>query len=254
MRWSSVFACGIAAFAASLLSGPANAAPLHIGTFDYEPYISAVEGSPPTGLAIDIWHEISKRSGIAVKITADYPMPREWAMVEDGSMDGMFSIKKTPEREKIYLFPKEPLYQQDYVFFVLKDSKLSYEGNLSAFSEVPIGVVSKVSYGKVFDSAVESGILKKIDAARSYELDFQKLLAGRVDAVICSKLVGLSVLKKLGGLDKTRIAGRPVETAVSYTVFSRKTVQQSQIDEIDKALTAMRKDGTIERLESKYIR
>jgi polar amino acid transport system substrate-binding protein len=140
------------------------------------------------------------------------------------------------------------------VFFVLKESKLSYTGDLAAFADVSIGVVSKVSYGKTFDTAVEKGVLKKIDAARTYDQDFQKLLAGRVDAVVCSKLVGLSILKKLGGLDKTKIGGQPVESAVSYTVFSKKTVKQAQVDEIDKALSSMRKDGTIDKLEAKYIK
>jgi polar amino acid transport system substrate-binding protein len=232
----------------------AQGKPLTVGTFDYPPYITAPEGAKPTGLAVDLWAEISKRSGVEVKITAEYPMQREWAMVEEGTMDGMFSIKKTPEREKIYIFPKEPLYVQDYVFFVLKESRLGYTGDLTAFADVSIGVVSKVSYGKTFDSAVEKGVLKKIDAARTYDQDFQKLLAGRVDAVVCSKLVGLSILKKLGGLDKAKVGGQPIESAVSYTVFSKKTVKQAQVDEIDKALSSMRKDGTIDRIEAKYIK
>lgn len=226
--------------------------PLILAAHDYPPYVIVHDGKPPSGIMIDIWNEVSRRMGQEVRFEI-YPLQREIMLLEQGLIDGLFSIKKTPDRERRFLYPKEPLMLQDHVFFVLKDSNIDFRGNLSSFANVSIGVVSKVSYGEVFDTAVATGVLKKIDPAASYDLDFRMLLNKRVEAIICSRFVGISILKRMGALDQTRIAGIPVETVKSYVIFGRKTVEPSVTEAFDKAISSMRKDGTIKSIERKYL-
>lgn len=244
----------IAAFLATLSTAAfAQQRPLILATFDYPPYVTAQgDDAQPGGMMIEIWTEIARRTGQKVEFRV-YPFKRELVLVEQGHVDGLFSIKKTPEREKRFLYPNEPLMIQDYVFFTLKNSKIEFRGNLDAFSNVPIGVNSGVSYGPIFDSAVKRGMLKNLHPAPSYDLNFKMLLNGRVNAVICSRLVGVSILEKLGMRDQVRVSSIPVETTKSYVIFSKKTARPALIPEFDKAISSMRRDGTMKSIEQKYF-
>ena len=173
-------------------------------------------------------------------------------MLTHGEADGLFTIKKTPEREATMLFPKTPLIVQDYVFFVRKGSPFRFDGEYASLGQASIGVVNATSYGGRFDEAVKAGKFARLDAAPTYEQTFKKLLAGRVDVVICSRLVGLSVLSTLDAVDQVEISGPPSETTGSYLVFTRKKDWGAVANRLDKALEAMSKDGTLARIHRAY--
>ncbi|WP_316675807.1 transporter substrate-binding domain-containing protein [uncultured Tolumonas sp.] len=222
---------------------------LQLVTLEYPPYILQT-GDSAQGLTIDIVNEIFTRMNIP--ITYHFlPWTRSLHLLETKQVDALFTIKKTKEREATMLFPKEPLISQDYVFFVKKKSNVVFDGNYSSLANLRIGVVDKTSYGNKFDTAVANNVFKRLDSAPNYELTFKKLLGDRVDAVICSRLVGISMLNKLGGLDKVQISGPPSETTVSYLVFSRKPENTQLAENFDKIVNQMKVDGTINRILNK---
>ena len=117
-------------------------------------------------------------------------------------------------------YPNKPLIRQDYVFFVRKGARTRFNGDFADLSAATLGVVMGVSYGQRFDDAAARGAFRKLEAASSYELIFRMLTGGRVDAVICSRLVGLEFVRRIGADGLIEISGPPVETALSYLVFS----------------------------------
>ncbi|WP_177187867.1 substrate-binding periplasmic protein [Formivibrio citricus] len=217
-----------------------------LATQEYPPYIINTDQGAQ-GLAVDIVRTAFSRIGQPVKFEF-YPFARGLNMVLNGEADGFFSIKKTPERESSLLFPKKALINQDYVFFVRKDSKWRFNGSLDSLADARIGVVHATSYGNRFDSAVQAGRFKKLDPASNNTMTFRKLLAGRVDAVICSRLVGLYYLRMLNGLNDVEVSGPPIETTVSYMVFSRHKDYASLSRHFDQAMESMERDGTLEKM------
>lgn len=224
--------------------------PLRLVTLEYPPYIKQI-GNDAEGLTVDIVKEAFTRIGRPITIEF-YPWGRSLSMLAEGEADGLFTIKKTSERETTMLFPHKPLISQDYVFFVRKGSKTQFNGDFSSLANASIGVVNATSYGAHFDEAAQSGRFKKLDAAHNYDLTFRKLLGGRVDAVICSRLVGLDILKNLNAVDKVQISGPPTETTVSYLVFSMKKNHSELAAIFDLAIESMEKDGTIGRIFKRY--
>lgn len=224
--------------------------PLQLVTLEYPPYITQV-GNRTEGLVIDIVNEVFSRMEKRIQIDI-YPWSRSLYMLDTGQADALFTIKKTPERETAMMFPKESLISQDYVFFKRKESSFSFDGNYASIAEASIGIVQDTSYGARFDEAAKQGRFKRLDSAVNYELTFRKLLGGRVDAVICSYLVGLEILKKLGGLDQVVVSGPPSETTVSYLVFTRSKDHAKIAAAFDRHLAAMKKDGTIKNLTERY--
>lgn len=226
------------------------AEPIRLATFEYPPYITQ-KGDQVTGIATDIVTQAFDRAHIPLKIES-YPLLRALRMLNTGLVDGFYSIKKTPEREKSLLFLRSPLFHQDYVFFVPNYSRLQFNGDLASMSNVRIGIIYSTSYGGRFDTAVKDGVLRQLDPAENYSQVFIKLLAGRVDAVICSKLVGLEILKKLGAANQVKISGPPVETTFSYLAFTQNMPYQAKVAALDKVLDQMNKDGTIKRIFQHY--
>lgn len=239
-------------FACSLLSwqSPGAQETLRLVTLEYPPYIV----STPTraeGMVADIVREAFARMKLPVVIEF-YPWTRALAMLASGQADGLFTIKRTPDREQTMLYPREPLLAQDYVFFVRKDSSLRFTGDFASLAGASVGLVKNTSYGARFDTAAASGQFRNLEYANDYEHIFRMLLAGRIDTVICSRLVGLSYLRQLDATDRVVVAGPPSETAHSYLVFTRARDMRALAEAYDQALAGMRRDGSLARIVAAY--
>ncbi len=230
--------------------GCAENLPWQLATLEYPPYIINTDQGPQ-GLTVEVVRTAFARMGQPVKIDT-YPIARGQQMLLKGAADGFFSIKKTPEREKTMLFAKKTLMQQDYVFFVLKGSRWQFNGDFASMADARVGIVYASSFGNRFDAAVKAGLFSRLDSATDYLKTFKKLLTGRVDAVICSRLVGLHYLSLLNGLNDAEVSGPVVETTVSYLAFTKKTDHINLARQFDQALEGMEKDGTLKRLSDAY--
>ena len=236
-----------------LAASPASSEgkPVILATFDYPPFMEMRDGHP-AGIMTEVVTEAFRRMDTPVDIHL-YPLGRNLLMVDAGEVDGMFTVKKTPERLVAYAFSKQPLLTQEYVIFVARDSKLSFDGRLDTLAKQLIGVVRNTSYGAVFDTAVRNRTLKRLDTALTHESNFRKLLQHHVDAVVCSKVVGLSILTRLNAADQARIIGPVLETTQSFLMFGKK-VDPAMVQSFDKVIAAMQKDGTTDRIFDKYTR
>lgn len=221
--------------------------PLRLATFDYPPYMMPDGRGGMTGPAVRIVRMAFARAGYPVAIEG-VPILRGRALMIAGSVDGYFSIKANAERRRTMRFPLQPLLLQDTVIFVRRDAALHFNGHFSSLADARIGVVSNVSYGARFDRALRAGRFRQVDYAVDHGVNFRKLLAGRVDAVVCSRQVGQYYLKQLHAVDTVVVSGPTVETTASYLVFGRGNDYAAVIAGLDRALVSMRADGSLDRL------
>ncbi len=242
-----IIALYLLVFCLPALAGPAR---LHLATLEYPPYIIDT-GHGASGLTVEIIRTVFARMNQPIDIEF-LPISRGQSMLQADLIDGFFSIKKTPERENDYLFPQHPLMQQEFVFFVRKNSRWHFTGHWPDLAHARIGVVNTTSYGKLFDHAVQSGLFSKLDSTSSHEVNFRKLLAGRIDAVICSRLVGDYYLHAMNATALITSSGPAMETAVSYIAFSRKRDLQALSRKFDQTMESMERDGTLDRLINAY--
>lgn len=243
---------GLFILLAVLLTGvQAGASPaVRLATFEYPPYVQQIDGQA-RGLAVELVREAFARMKRSVVIEF-YPFSRGIRLLDAGAVDGFFTIKRTPEREVRLSFPHQPLLSQDYLFFVKKAGGVRFHGDFADLSGATIGVVSSVSYGPRFDGAVRLGSFAKLERASSYELIFRMLAGGRVDAVICSRLVGLEFVRRIGALGRVEISGPTVESVPSHLVFAPGQEGAALARSFDSAIAAMKRDGSFERLVKRY--
>lgn len=245
--WRILLALGLTLCGAGAFAAPPR---LLLVTQHYPPYIIA-NGSQASGMVVDVVREAFARMQQPIDIVA-YPWSRALNMVTAGDADALFTIKRTPERERTLVYPREPVLTQDYVFFARKGSNFRFDGDFNAIAKAHLGVVINTSYGPRFDQAIAQGQLTNIESAKDYEHIFRMLVAGRVDAVICSRLVGEDFLRGMNGLNQVQVVGPPTDTAYSYLVFASKNGSQKLAEGFDRAMAAMRKDGTLARIYESY--
>ena len=221
-------------------------AELQLATQSYPPYMVLRDGEI-AGPVVDLVAEAFRRMGRKAAIKA-YPWPRALAMLERAKVDGLFTIKKTPERELVLIYPQEPLLAQDFVFFVRKDSNVRFDGNYASIAQSRVGVVLNTSYGQRFDQAVAAGVFSNVVATSDNERLYRMLMGGRIDAMINSRLVGLSLLRKIDPQGSIVVSGPPSETTLGYLVFTKQPEATALAHAFDQAMQSMRKDGTAHRL------
>lgn len=225
---------------------------LTLVSFDYPPLMEAASAQrPASGLAVDIVSEAFQRMKVPMRIVF-YPLARGLAMLESGQADAIFTIKKNPEREARYLFPTRPLLSQEYVIFVRRDSKFVFDGDITSLENVSLGILNRAYNGPVFEAALQAGLFKKLDIANSHRGNFQKLLARKTDAVICSRIVGNALLKQLNADHEVLVSGPVLDTAPSYIMFNRLSITPEFVRQFDMTIAVMQADGTLASIEKKY--
>ena len=121
-----------------------------------------------------------------------FPWNRCIDMIENKKIDGMFSIKKTEEREKFILFPEEGLTESEWVFFYRKDRKLEYSDEKDLDGKI-VAATTGYAYGDKFWQNKSF----KIDEGYDDIINMKKVINGRVDFFICNKSDGIGLLEEL---------------------------------------------------------
>jgi polar amino acid transport system substrate-binding protein len=234
-RWILPVACSLVTSIAS--AGP-NA--LKLATLEYPPFIYQ-ENDEAKGPLVETVKELFRRLEFEIDIHF-YPVPRGLLMVSEGDVDAYFTLKRNEEREKSLLFTRTPLITQNFVFFAKADSDIRWDGAFADVRAYRIGVASQTSYGKRFDDAVKKGELGVLEAAGSFEQNFRKLIAGRVDLIVNSYDVGMAILKRLGAEQEVEVLSPPIESVPSYLAFTRKKDYADLASRYDRALDQLNEE------------
>jgi polar amino acid transport system substrate-binding protein len=256
-RYFPTFAIGRArrsmcAAAIALCAGlhSADAATIHLLTGNYPPF-EYMENGEVKGLAVELLKEAFQRCHRDVAIDV-LPWARALAETQQGRADAIFTAIKTPEREKALRFSSEPLVAMNSALYTRNDAGIRYRGDLSELAGYRLGMVIGTSHGAQFDMAVRAGILKYVDTANDTEPNLRKLLAGRIDIVAADRYVVTYYARANGWQDRLAELSPLLYSSFGYLAFSRNPALEPVRDEIDAALAAMKKDGSYQRILSRY--
>jgi polar amino acid transport system substrate-binding protein len=211
-----------------------------------------MDNGKQTGLLVDVVEEAFKRAGYRVEIKL-MPWARCLVEVKAGTIDSIFSVYQTRERQEFLAYAEEVLITQVQAFFVRKDSAITFDGDLNKLSELRMGIINQTSYGHRLDSALEKGLFKKVDTPHSASSNVQKLLHDRVDVIPSYRHVVLHTARTLGAAGDIKELSPAIEAIPSYLAFSNKRDSTKVISALNQALRAMKKDGTYDAIFRKYF-
>ncbi len=224
-----------------ILCSQAAAKPLELVTLQYPPY-EYEENKKVKGIAVNIVKTIFSKMGYRVSIRV-LPWARALLRVEKGDADAIFTAYKTPEREKFADYSRIVLMPQEISLFVLKDSKIKFNGDLGELYGYLFGVVRKVSYGKKFDEFAKNRDPLDVNVINTGELNMNMLLKKRIDILVSNKHGAYYILSNVNKTEMIRELKPALESVPSYMAFSKKRKLGFIRDKFDAILEDMKAHG-----------
>ena len=229
----------------------AIAADLRVATDVWLPYEDISNKQAP-GFSTEVIVEVLDRMGLEAEIR-EYPWARGLKDVFEGHSDALYTAFWTEERARFCLYPSEPLIREKWVFFVRAEevSQLSF----SSYSEIkdhPIGILRGAAVTEEFwDFVKEHGNYEEVETD---DLNFKKLMHGRVDYVVTSLSNGVMLARRMGISDQVAALTAPVIKEDNlYIIFSKKTIDPALVEEFSKALRAFKASPAFQDIYGKYF-
>lgn len=194
-----------------------------------------------------ITREVFNRIGIHYVIKI-YPWKRVLSNMKNGIGDGVPFIYFKRERTEFLDYTDPVITTGLAVYFSTEKQPPAFFSAVSDLKPYTIGLVSGYRHCADFETAIDTYGLE-ISYARNIELNFRKLAAGRFDCFIESEIL-VAPLFNSGAVDKAKFKTVPNEFCKDtfHFAFSKQSSARGIIPEINKAIKAMQRDGSIDRI------
>ncbi|MDH4564875.1 transporter substrate-binding domain-containing protein [Pseudomonas sp. BN411] len=226
------------------LSFAAASADLHMLT-DNHPPLHFERNGEIVGFAVDVVRALAEQEGDNIRIERE-PLLRALADGSSAANTGLFTILRTPERERRYLWVG-PLMDVETAFYGRSDSS-SQVRTLDEARAVPRIVVPRkwVAYAQL--QALGFTNLYGVD---SPEQMMRLLKLGRTDLIVTDTLTAATLAGEEGLPPDMLRYQMPLASQGSYIAFSLQTDWQVAA-RWQAALEAMRKDGRLQQLRQRW--
>ncbi len=197
------------------------------------------ESGKPVGIDMEIAYEIASRIGVSMEVNT-MPFSELFDALKDGEVDVLISaVTITPERQKTMLF-SVPYLNAGMSIAIRKDN-----GDITSLENLKdkrVGVLK----GTIGEELVLKSAYFDPSLVISYEKNderLQDLSDGKLDAIVVHFLI-----KDLPSL---KLVGEPLSE--SYYGVVTKLNNTALMDEIDKALRALKRSGKLDEIKRKYV-
>ena len=214
---------------------------LRIATGEFPPYYS--ESESDNGETLNIVKQAFAQMNIKVEY-GFFPWNRSYELAKRNDWDASCCWHYTPERARDFNY-SEVVRAADIVFFHLKQQPFNWQ-SLQDLTDKRIGVRALFTYGKEFEAAKQEGKLW-VEQAPTDEINFRKLLGGRIDLLPIDKNAGYYLLSKEFQPEKARQVVHYSKPLIRYRLrlFVSKTHKQSRniIDTFNEGLKRLKASG-----------
>lgn len=192
--------------------------------------------------------EVFAQNGISVEYRY-YPWMRSHENVKYNNADGTFPWIRSEDREDYFLYSEEPVIVEKTVFFHLESLDFHWD-DFSDLRGYKIG--GTIGYAYVVP-LVEYGL--DVEYVQTEELNFRKILAGRINLYPASEKVGYYIINFL--FDRESAArftrdSKPLSTEPYFFLVSRKNPDGPEIiRKFDEGLRALKANGRYDEILSR---
>ncbi|MEG1254782.1 ABC transporter permease subunit [Clostridium sp.] len=205
-------------------------------------------GDKVEGFDVDVWKEIGKRLGYDIEFkTASFS--GLFGMLDSGKANTISNqITVTPERQEKYYFADPYVYSGAQIVVQKGNSK-----GINSVEDLD-GKTIGVDLGSNYEQIVkEKDINQTIDIVtyQSTDAAFNDLLLGRIDGVVIDKISALVTINEKGL--ELELAGEPIEEIQNAFPFQKTDENKELVKEVNKVLSDMNIDGTLEKISKKWL-
>jgi len=226
---------------------------IRITTGEFPPWSS--ETLKNYGITSHIISEAFKLEGYEVEFTY-FPWSRVYESAKDGKEFQATSYWYPSEERAREFHYSDALQTDQMVFFHMKDKPLPDWETLDDLKGKRIGATREYTYTKEFWDAKDSGRLD-IEVANTDELNFKKLLKGRIDMFATGPLSGQKVLRESFGpeaADRVAFHSKPLVAPTAHLLFSKQLENGEElVVAFNRGLAKLRDSGHYRQLQEDLI-
>lgn len=229
----------------------ARAETLKVLTEEFPPY-NYTENAKITGFSTEVVQAVLKE----VKIQGEFqsmPWARAYETAQSADNVLIYSIGRTPQREKLFKWVGV-IAPTQYYLFSLPQRKLKFD-RLDQAKSFQIATVNE-DVGEQF--LIARGFAKGVNLQSSvkYELNYEKLKAGRVDLWIMTELVAVYLARQAGDVPAKSLARSfaiPDLGSDGYYMAFGVNTPDALVERLSKGLATIKNNGTYEALKKKWL-
>lgn len=211
----------------------------------YPPYLIN-EDDQTTGIMWEVVSEITNRLGYSLE-AVKVPRKRVDQMLLEGMIDGTSRAKEWTDRPEEFLFTDAIVDIEEVVFFPA-DSPADFRVAEDLYS---LTLVTHLGYHyPALEPHFKSGDIRRFDVPSDRDLFIYVVSGDDLDAAIADRLVGQWLLLKQGMQTEFRVSSSAVSRSGLRLML--RPDWQSFAKAFNKELAAMRENGEIEAILSKY--
>ncbi len=228
--------------------------PFKVGFFALG-YRYYVENGQQKGMNVDILEEFRKRTGCEF-VPQEMSFARLWTDLENKELDMSLSGIWSKERERT-LWCAPSITSKNYVVVgpAARSSVKSAEDFLNNGS-LQFGVVRGYTHGKPQDAWLakmrESG---RVEESANVDILFEKLKAGRIDAIFAFPFVYRKLLKELHINDAVAVQDwfPDDKGIIGCTMLAKHRFSEADAERWRELIREMQRDGTLSRIFTRYV-
>jgi len=225
---------------------PAQADEAKVVAGDYAPYVG--DDLPQQGFSSELVREAFRRMGRPLALTF-LPWKRAYEYARQGEFEASFPWARNAEREASFIY-SQPLHIDSEVMFVRADAR---EPRLEMMDGHKACIPDGWSVSAVMPALIAFHLT--LERPSTLEDCFRMLNGKRVDAVLINEFVGWDTARKvLGAKPSVRVMSPSLAADLTYLIAPRSLPGSAAlIEAFDKALAAMRADGTYDRIRARWL-
>lgn len=245
MRW---IRNGMLSLCFCLCASLAQAEAVRLAIGEWAPYTS--EKNPRGKLAEILVTKAFAMDGVDT-VYSYFPWKRAYELVRTGEADGTFPWYENSERRADFHFAQEPLMYEKEVIFHLKSTDFQWRQMADLKNYIMGGTIG---YSHIADME-EAGV--PVQSVSHEELNFKKMLAGRIQAYPAGFLVGYDIINRIFPPEKSALFTnhpKAFREAAMYGLFSRKAPNGDRYAEIlSRNLAKMKASGRYDEIIVEHL-
>lgn len=214
----------------------------------YPPYDWSISKNEFTGAGVELLQMVVPKDYKLVP--AVWPWVRSQKLAQNGDIDLLINLRITPEREKYLIFTTYRAFANPIAIFIRTDSSLEYD-KWSDLKKYKGGVSLGDTFGGGFDEYWPKEL--KMEVSKNMEVNFEKLLSGRIDYFITGYYMGMAYIMSHHLDNSLTNHNKYISNLDIYFGFSRNSDKSNLIPYISKKLEEFDKNGTTDKLLKKYL-
>jgi polar amino acid transport system substrate-binding protein len=241
---------------ALLLPGAfASACELRIAWKHEPPYQYEDERGRLSGLEIEVARAALARIDCRL-IPVELSFARAMSELEGGRLDIVPGVLPLPERERYARFSLPGTRTRNLVFLrsdLEPGLRVNTMDALRA-SELRVGLEHGVAYRAELKARLaRPGLERRLEEATSLEGLLRMLQMHRIDALVADEYSASFLARQLGLASVLQSTSIVIDNDAPVFAFSRLNVKPDLIERFNAALDALRRDGTLQRLETQFL-